>query len=347
DDGRGGDDQTDPARPNEELLAELDETIGLVRDFLADANASLDDVITKTGFDKNAAILAAKEAANQNDTTRKRFGVLAREVFKKFKACINIPEVKERRSERGAINIIYKSLQADRDRADISDIIRMLHGVIDEAIVPTDEETVERPTYDISKIDFERLRAEFAKSPAQHTAVQSLRDFLENRLAKMLARNPSRIDFQKRFEEIIDEYNNEKDRQTIEQTFQQLLEFMNDLNEDEERVIKSGLDEETNAIFELLKKDDLSKHEIKRVKSVAVELLATLKRGRLQVDRWTEKESTRDAVRVVVQGFLWADATGLPSGYDDAEIKVKAEDLFIHLMRAYPRLPSPVYAEAS
>jgi len=34
----------------------------------------------------------------------------------------------------------------------------------------------------------------------------------------MLARNPARIDFQKRFEEIIDEYNSEKDRQTIEQT---------------------------------------------------------------------------------------------------------------------------------
>ena len=348
DDGRDGDGNTDPARPNEELLAELDEAIGFVREFLADGNAPLDAVITETGFDRNAAILAAKEAANQNDITRKRFGVLAREVFSKFKACINIPEVTDRRSERGAINIIYKSLQADRDRADISDIIRMLHGVIDEAIVPRADQTgATPPPYDISKIDFERLRAEFAKSPAQRTVVQNLRDVLENRLAKMLARNPARIDFQKRFEEIIDEYNSEKDRQTIEQTFQQLLEFMHDLNEDEERVIKSGLDEETNAIFELLKKDELSKQEIKRVKSVAVELLATLKRGRLQVDRWTEKESTRDAVRVAVQSFLWADATGLPSGYDDAEIKTRAEDIYIHLMRAYPRLPSPVFAEAS
>ena len=34
----------------------------------------------------------------------------------------------------GAVNIIYKSLQQDRELADISDIIRELHAVVDEAI---------------------------------------------------------------------------------------------------------------------------------------------------------------------------------------------------------------------
>ena len=40
-----------------------------------------------------------------------------------------------------------------------------------------------------------------------------------------------------------------KDQQTIEQTFQQLLDLVHDLDEDEARIMKSGLDEETNAIF--------------------------------------------------------------------------------------------------
>ena len=94
----------------------------------------MDDIIAKTGFERNAAILAAKEAANENDETRKRFEVTCREVFKKFKACINIKGVNAHRREYDAVNIVYKSLQDDRDNADISDIIRKLHEAIEPAI---------------------------------------------------------------------------------------------------------------------------------------------------------------------------------------------------------------------
>ena len=78
--------------------------------------------------------MACKEAANGNDESRKRFEVLCREVFKKFRACLTVSGVNVYRRERDAINIIYKSLQQDRERADISDIIRKLHQVVDEAI---------------------------------------------------------------------------------------------------------------------------------------------------------------------------------------------------------------------
>ncbi len=67
-------------------------------------------IIGKTGFDRNAAIVACKEVANENDETRKRFEVMCREVFKKFKACINVEGVNSHRADRDAINIVYKSL---------------------------------------------------------------------------------------------------------------------------------------------------------------------------------------------------------------------------------------------
>ena len=38
------------------------------------------------------------------------------------------------RADRDAINIVYKSLQQDREQADITDIMRQLHQVVDEAI---------------------------------------------------------------------------------------------------------------------------------------------------------------------------------------------------------------------
>ena len=97
--GEGG--EIDPARPDGELLADLAEAIALVRAFLEDRDAALDDVIQMTGFKRNAAIVACKEAANENDESRKRFEVMGREVFKKFRACINIQSVNDYRSDRG------------------------------------------------------------------------------------------------------------------------------------------------------------------------------------------------------------------------------------------------------
>ncbi len=173
DTGHGeGHGETDPARPEEELLADLAEAIAYVRGFLDERGASLNDIIEKTGFERNAAIVAAKEAANENDETRKRFEVMCREVFKKFKACLNVQGVNTHRADYDAINVVYKSLQADREQADISDIIQQLHQVVDAAVEVRDQEDkTDNGVYDISQIDFDRLRKEFERSPAKHTTV--------------------------------------------------------------------------------------------------------------------------------------------------------------------------------
>ena len=157
-----------------------------MRAFLDDRDAALDDVIQKTGFERNAAIVACKEAANENDESRKRFEVMCREVFKKFKACINVQGINAYRSDRDAINIVYKSLQQDREQADITDIIRQLHQVVNEAIeVQPDRQGEEAALYDISKIDFDRLRKEFERSPRKNTTVQNLRQAVEQRLQRL------------------------------------------------------------------------------------------------------------------------------------------------------------------
>jgi type I restriction enzyme R subunit len=107
---------------------------------------------------------------------------MCREVFKKFKACINIKGVNEHRKEYEAINIVYKSLQKDRDDADITEIIRQLHQVVDEAIgtKPPEFRDPQKP-YDISKIDFDRLRKEFERVRAKRTTVQNLKQAIEDK----------------------------------------------------------------------------------------------------------------------------------------------------------------------
>ena len=346
-DGGGG--EADPARPDEELLADLAEAISLVRSFLADRHVPLDDVIQKTNFERNAAIVACKEVANENDESRKRFEVMCREVFKKFKACINVRGVNALRADRDAINIVYKSLQQDREQADITDIIRQLHQVVNEAIeVQPDTQDYPSSTYDISKIDFDRLRNEFERSPRKNTTVQNLRQAVEQRLQRLLLQNPLRTDFQQHYEQIVSEYNREKDRVTIEQTFEALFKLVQELDVEEHRAVREGLDEESLAIFDLLRKPDLNAAEIKRIKAVAVQLLERLKAEKLQVDHWRDKEATRDAVRVAIRDYLWDEKTGLPvEVFAEDDVKARYEEVFRHIYRAYPTVPSPYFGTQS
>jgi len=327
------------------LLADLAEAIAFVRSFLNERGAPLNHVISRTGFERNAAIVTCKEAANENDETRKRFEVMCREVFKKFKACLNVRSVNEYRADRDAINIVYKSLQQDREKADISDIIQQLHQLVDGAIeAQPDHRGKESDPYDISKIDFDKLKQEFERSRKKNTTVQDLRQAVESRLQRLLRQNPLRTNFQQHYEEIVAGYNREKDRVTIEKTFEALLKLVQELDEEDSRAVREGLNEESLAIFDLLKKENLSTSDIKRIKAVAGGLLEKLKSEKLRVDQWRESEATRDAVRVTILDFLWSDKTGLPVAiYSEDDVNKRTEDVFRHVFQAYPTIPSPYY----
>ena len=340
--------EIDPARPDEELLADLAETINFIRTFLKDAGAPLANVLDTTSFVRNAAILACKEAANENDETRKRFEVMCREVFKKFKACINVKGINTYRKDRDAINIIYKRLQRDRERADISDIIRQLHEVVDRAIEPQSGKAgAVSEVYDISQIDFDRLKLEFERSNKKKSTVQDLKQAIDKKLFRLLQQNPLRTDFQAHYEQIVADYNREKDRVTIEQTFEALIKLVQELDEEEKRAVRVGLDEESLAIFDLLIKKDLSNTEVKQIKEVSIKLLETTKGEIKRIDQWKEKEATRDAIKKTIRDFLWSDQTGLPTGkYTEGDVRAKVDDVFRHVFRAYPTVPSPIYSQS-
>ncbi len=337
--------ETEPAKPEEELLADLREAISFVRAFLDERSASLNEIIKQTGFARNAAILAAKEAANESDETRKRFEVMCRAVFSKFKACITIEGINDCRGDFDAINIVYKSLQQDREQADITGIICQLHQLVDDAIEVREEAPANGTgTYDISRIDFDRLHREFERSSVKRTTVQNLKTAIEKRLQRLLQQNPLRTDFQKHYEEIVAEYNREKDRVTIEKTFEALLKFVDEMDKEESRAMREGLDEESLAVFDLLKKPDLTPGDIERIKEVAVDLLKTLKAEKLRIDHWRDKEATRDAVRLTIRDYLYSDQNGLPEIYSVEEVSDRTEVVFVHVFRAYPTVPSPYYA---
>ena len=350
-----GEEGTDPAKPEEELLQRLDEALAGISHWLDERGTPLAGILDSTGFARNKAILDTKNAINENDEVRKRFQLMARDAFVKFKACVHVAGVNDRRARLDAVNIVYKSLLEDVERADISHILQALREEVDQAIVTADakagegeksavNEATER-LFDISKIDFAKLLKEFERSKRKNTTVQNLKAAIESRLARLLAMNPLRKDLQARYEEIVAEYNQEKDRANIEATFQQLTLLTKAMSDEEQRAVELGLDEEMLALFDLLRKPELDKAGIEKLKKVSAGLLATLKARLAEIADWQATEANRDAVRVTIHDYLYADATGLPvDSYDEQDVDVLTDEVFRHVWRAYPTLPSPVYA---
>lgn len=321
--------ETDPLHPEEELLAELAEAIDYVRAQLHDNGFELEALKTATGFARNKALLDAKEAVNLDDETRKKFEISARSVFRKYKACLTFQGVQEHRSDCEAINFLYQTLQDDRDNADTSEIMQKLNAIVSEAINVNADPDAEERVFDISKINFDLLRREFSKSETKRSDVQDMKAVIEERLRKMLADNPTRADFQARFDEIVREYNKEKDRNTIEATFEALMRLTAEMTEEERRYFQEGLEnEEQLAIYDMLLKPELSKPEIKKIKSVAVSLLQELERQMRDVQGLFAKASTRARFRQSIYDYLYDDKTGLPASYEEDEIEAKASQIY-------------------
>ena len=174
------------------------------------------------------------------------------------------------------IEAIYKKLTERRDTADVTELLKELHRIVNEAIrtQAPGEDQAEGFTFDLSQIDLEKLREEFAKKVTRKaTTIQDIRDIVEKKLAEMLARNPQRMDYQRKYEEIVADYNREKDRTTIEETFRRLVDLVHSLDEEQTRAAREGLSEDELALFDLLKKEGLSKAERERVKQASRDLL--------------------------------------------------------------------------
>src|SRR5262249_5902764 len=151
---------------------------------------------------------------------KRRFEIMAREVFARFKALLMEQSVFTYAERHDNIEAIYKKLEERRDTAGVTEMVKEMHRIFKERIrAPAPgEDHAEGLRVDLSQIDFERLRKEFAKVPRKNSALQDIRDLVEKKLARMLQNNPALMDYYKRYQEIIADYNREKDRATVEQT---------------------------------------------------------------------------------------------------------------------------------
>ena len=189
--------------------------------------------------------------------------------------------------------------------ADISAVMRLLQQEVSMSVSTRANEVREDEYVDLSNLDFDRLKLAFAKSSQKNAVVFDLQEAIEKQLERMVRENPIRLEFYEKYKTIIAEYNAGKDIQAVQKAFDDLNEFMkNDIKPEQERAMREGLDEESLAIFDLLKKASLTPAEEKEVKKVAKQTLAKLKAEKLKVERWRESTQVSSQVKAMIQDNL-------------------------------------------
>ena len=329
DDGTGGE---EIVAPIEERVQALIEAIEATEAHLRRHGFDPATLLGCVGFARIKGLKDAVEAVYTSDEVKRRFEVMARQVFTRFKALLMEPSALAYAERHDNIEAIYKKLTERRDTADVTELLKELHRIVNEAIRThtSGEDQADGLTFDLSQIDMEKLRDEFTKK-VQHkaTALQDIREIVEQRLAEMLARNPSRMDYQQKYEEIIADYNREKDRVTIEETFRRLTELMDELDAEQRRAVEEGLNEDELALFDLLNKDHLGIADRERVKQSSRDLLVAITVRLAGVDRFWEKEQTKAEMKVFILDEVFVTLPTPPFTAEEKE--AVASDVYNHV----------------
>ncbi len=317
DDGQDG---GDIVAPIEDLVAALLEAIEAAEKHLLDLGFDPSRLDGAKGFARIEALRDAVDVLYTSDEAKRRFQIMAMQVFSRFKALLMEPSALAYAERHDNIEAIFKKLQERRDTADVTAVLKELHRIVNEAIraAAPGSDHAQGLTVDLSQIDFDKLRDEFAtKVRRKHAALQDIREVVEKKLAQMLTHNPMLMDYYKKYQEIIADYNREKDRATVEATFAKLVQLAESLDAEQRRAAEEGLSEDELALFDLLFKEKISKADRERLKQASKTLLSSLLEVLRRMEDWTQKTATQAQVRVFILDSLYRSLPRPP--YNDAD----------------------------
>lgn len=301
----------DPTIDKEELFAKIIEVIAQTKDFLNEHGFVLQELIDCKGkkFERLELLLKAADCVCVSVEVKRTFQTYASELLRLIKfVCKNDmePWVFE---AKDAIEAIYKELQKMRKHVDNTSLMVEINNIVSDYIsIDNKNENEASRQFDISKIDFDILRKEFAKVQRKNLMLKDLDELVQTRLNTLLRKNPGRVNFYDKYKEIIDAYNNEQNRASIEKTFDELMKLANSLSQEEQRYVREEFqNDEQLAIYDLMFVDNLSQKDIKKIKEVSVELLEKVKNAVNSIDHCFDKEEGQASVKIIIRDLLYQD----------------------------------------
>lgn len=272
------------------------------------------------------------------DEWRKTFYVYDNTITALYEACK--PEVLSQnpRPLIAVIQYLRGVVDVHITQADIDLVAQKISELLDESVVVNNAEKFavkehqaeykivqKGNTWDLSKLNFEKLKEEFAEAQYKNIEIADLKAFIEKKLHSMLQANSTRVDFAEKLQQIIDRYNS--GTSAAENYFEDLMNFAEGLKAEDERHVLEGLTEDELELYDLLKKDKLTKAEEQKVKLAAKDLIIRLLQThpKVLVQDWWKDGQTQAKVKSAIEAVLNED---LPESYGRLEFKEKCDKVF-------------------
>ena len=330
----GGSSANDPTIDKQVLIKNVQQTMTAAAAFLKEHNFELNELVEAENFEKLSLLKTAANAMCETVEIRKSYCTFTTTLLKLWKYLDREDITPEMKEQKDAIEAIFKELQKKRKHADIADLSVAINEIVNDHIeIEATMVAEDCRRFDISGINFELLRREFAKSREKNLLLKDIQELLQERIARMLAQNPSRINFYEKYQQIIHDYNQEQNRTTIEKTFEELMKLSNQLTDEEKRYIREGFEnDEQLSMYDVLMKNDLSKEDIRKLKAVAKDLLEKIKQQLEAMDHPFDKQETKAAIIITIRDVLWEQ---LPESYSEENITFYREAVYNYVSQRY------------
>ena len=327
-----------PVKDIDNLVALLEENITMTVDFLAAEGINIEDSFNEKILGKLNIIRQQYNKILEKDDLKNKFKVLSNTMINLHEA--SKPEIFERHWENSkfaALKYLHDLFNNTVDDDKLNRAKEKMASLLNQS-VSSDQVCESVPTYgikvskviDLSKLDVEGIRKELKKAEYKPIEIESMREFIEKLLEKMINRNTTRVKFSERYQGIINRYNAGSTEN--EDYYEQLLQLIADLRKEDNRALEEGLTEEELEIYDLLiMGKTLTKAEEQKVKLAAKNLYNTLsqRKSELMVIDWYKDEQTKLLVKNAIMKALNND---LPDSYDRLLFTTKTNLLLNHFV---------------
>ena len=176
----GGEGGNDPTIDKKELIKQVMETMAAATTFLKEHGFELKQLIEAESFHKLSLLKEAANAMCETLEIRKTYCTFASTLLKLWKYLDREDITSEMKQQKDAIEAIYKELQKKRKHADITDLSVTISQIVNEHLDVEDLTFSENSSrrFDISGINFDLLRSEFARSKEKNLVMKDIQELL-------------------------------------------------------------------------------------------------------------------------------------------------------------------------
>jgi type I restriction enzyme R subunit len=340
----GVDVQDRPIEDKAGLVAALDEAVDECADLCSRCDIDIEALVAAEGFEYIQLRDFAVEALLVDPEQTREFLDLAGRCRSLIKAVMPDPAANRHLKWVGVFRNLAEKIRGRSGLPDDSALASAVDELLDRSvgvdpyIVRAHDEGELAALVDLGLIDFDKLQGIYGER--KHTAADRLAKLLRRRSSSSATRNPTRVQFVQRIEELIAEYN--AGSLNIDEYLRRLIRLTQELDEEEHRVVTEGMTEAELAVYDVLTRPgpELSTEEREQVRQIAKQLLQTVTE-KLVLD-WRKRQRSRSAVRVAVGQVL----EDLPEAYDDDMFEEKRSVVFDHLLASFFDDGGSVYTTA-